>query len=311
MYCSSAVKTLTLIAILAVPVGNPGPALSEPDPTRRLDILFEKIPHAAFEWSEASGISGRAAMRFPVDLDGTEGWLQLDTGLDATLVYGDLPADRGWETHDGMYRVPRFDIGDIRLGPAWVRSRQENGEESTLLGSLGLDLLVGHMVLIDYPHRRMALMSHGDVPQWLLQNTTWTPAELRDAKFFLNAVIGGESMDGLFFDTGASAFDIVVDFEDWVEITGCTSPEEAPTRWRVNSWGRTVTAVGAPAHGPLVIGSARIPHPLVFYLQEQPNLFSHWPFQARGLVGNAPFVDRIVILDLGIRPRFGLVQRKS
>jgi len=80
------------------------------------------------------------------------------------------------------------------------------------------------------------------------------------------------------------------------------------TEWGVGSWGNKATALGSPALGPLVIGSARIEEPNIFYLEEQPNLFANWPFPATGLVGNAPFWDGIVILDLGIRPRFGLLQ---
>jgi hypothetical protein len=247
-------------------------------------------------------------MRLPVVLDGVRGWFQLDTGLDVTLVYGDVAAVRGWETHDGMLHVPSFDIGGIHLGPSWIRSDTHMGTKGVLSGSLGLDLLVGGFVLIDYPNRRMALMKPGQAPLWLLQRTTWTPAELRDAKFFLTVVLGGKTVQGLFFDTGASAFPITVDFEKWVELTGCAGPEAASTHWTVSAWGKKVTALGSPARGPLVIGSARILNPTVFYLKEQPSLFEQWPFPATGLVGCAPFWDRVVILDLGIRPRFGLVQ---
>jgi hypothetical protein len=274
----------------------------------RLDAFFQALPHASFEWSAAKGVSDRAAMRLPADLDGTKGWLQFDTGLDVTLVYGDLPAERKWETHDGMYHVPRVRIGDMDLGPAWLRGRVDADTKGKRLGSLGLDLLVGKWVLIDYPGRRIAFMNPGDAPLWLLQRATWTPAELRDAKFFLTVVLGGKTVGGIFFDTGASAFDITVDYKKWTELTGITDPDSATTRWTVSSWGSQLTALGAPAKGPLVIGSARLPDPRVFYLKEQPELFTQWPFPATGLVGNAPFWDRVVILDLGLRPRFGLVQ---
>jgi hypothetical protein len=111
----------------------------------------------------------------------------------------------------------------------------------------------------------------------------------------------------LVFDTGSSAFDIIVDLDDWIRFTGQKDPDGAPIQKKVNSWGSKVTAIGAPALGPLTIGSAHLPNPKVYGLKEQPNLFSGWPFPARGLVGNAPFWDRVVILDLGIRPRFGLL----
>jgi hypothetical protein len=301
-----------LAGLVALVAGATPLAALEPGTAARLDSMFLSVPYASFEWVAAEGVSERVAMKVPVRLDGSDGWMQLDTGLDATLVYGELPKKRGWETHDGMYHVPSFDVGSIPLGPIWLRSREdivvdpESKDQS--LGSLGLDLLIGHVVVIDYPGRRLALLRHGQVPLWMWQHATWAPAELRDAKFFLNVILGGKSLDGIFFDTGASAFEMTVDFETWRDLTGCAGPGEASIRWAIASWGNPVTAVGAPAKGPLVVGSARIEEPRVFYIEEQPNLFAAWPFPAKGLVGSAPFWNQVVILDLGIRPRFGLLE---
>jgi hypothetical protein len=115
-------------------------------------------------------------------------------------------------------------------------------------------------------------------------------------------------MDGLIFDTGSSALGVTVDRETWTRLTGCARPEEAATRWKVSSWGEPLTAVGAPAREPLVVGSARIQGIDVFHLEEQPRLFEQWPFRVTGLLGNAPFWDRVLVLDLGMRPRFGILQ---
>lgn len=303
--------TSAACALLLCLAGSPDVRAEEPmasDLARQLDSLFEGLPHATFEWGEAKGVSSQAALRVPVTLDGTEGWFQLDTGLDVTLVYGDMPTDRGWETYDGMYHVSSFDVGDMHLGPTWLRSRPEQSQRDGLLGSLGLDLLVGYVVLIDYPARRLALMRHGEMPRWLLERTSWTPATLRDAKLFVYVILGGKGMDGVFFDTGSSALSLMVDLETWVELTGCSGPDDAPTRWAIKSWGNTVTAIGAPARGSLVIGSVHIPDPQVFYLKESPRFFEQWPFPATGLIGNAPFRDRVVVLDLGMRQRLGIVQ---
>lgn len=294
-----------LLLLLAHP---PTRATAQEDLAPRLDSLFAGRPHAAFEWVQAEGVSDRAAMRIPVHLDGTEGWFQLDTGLDVTLVYGELPVERGWATNEGFHLAPSFDLGGIPLGPTWMLAREEMKSKGQMLGSIGLDLLVGQLVLIDYPGRRLALLRPGEAPLWLRQRTTWTPASLRDAKLFLTVVVGDRTLHGLFFDTGSSAFHVTVDLETWKELTGRAGPEEAAVRWKVSSWGKEILALGAPARGPLVIGSARIAEPQVFYLREQPNLFRQWPFPADGLVGSAPFWDRVVVLDLGIRPRFGLLQ---
>jgi hypothetical protein len=294
--------------VLALLAGQPLPATAQENLAAQLCSLFERLPHSSFEWIAVEGVSERAAMRVPVTVDGTECWFQLDTGLDWTVLYGDIAEERGWDAHQGFYHVPSVNIGSIELGPNWLRTRSDMEHTSILKGSIGLDLLVGYLVLIDYPGRRLTMMKHGQAPLWLLQHTTWTPAKLRDKKFFLYVGIAGQGVDDVFFDTGTSAFDVTVDFERWRALTGCSGPEEATSQWKVNSWGQEMTAVGAPAKGPLVIGSARIREPRVFYLKEQPDLFAGWPIQAQGLVGNAPFWHTVVIMDLGIMPRFGILQ---
>jgi len=298
-------ETIGMLILLAPFACASVPAAPGDDLSQRLDSLFDGLPHATFQWENVEGVSERAAIRLPVNLDGTEGWFQLDTGLDVTLVYGDIPTERGWETHDGMYHVPSFEIGGMNLGATWLRARKKGGSTGEVIGSLGLDLLFGYWVIIDYPGRRFALLRPGDAPLWLWQHATWTPAELRNAKLFLYVTLGGQGVKDLIFDTGSSAFDVIVDFDDWTELT---SPETNPTEKDVNSWGKVVTVVGAPARGSLIIGSAHIDNPRVYYLKDEPGLFSQWPFPARGLIGNAPFWDRVVIMDLGIRPRLGLLQ---
>jgi hypothetical protein len=298
-------RALSLLVLLTGDVSSV--LASGGDLTQRLDSLFAAIPSATFEWTNVKAMSERAALQIPVDLDGTKGWFQLDTGLDVTLLYDDVAEDHGWATYDGMYRVPSFRIGDMSLGPVWIRTREETAARGELIGSLGLDLLVGSLVVIDYPGRRLALLRHGDAPAWLWQETSWTPAVLRDAKLFLYVILGGEGVDNLVFDTGSSSFDIIVDVDDWTRFTGYDDPDRAPIQRKVDSWGKKLTAVGAPARGPLTIGSVHVADAEVFFLKEQPKLFSSWPFPARGLVGNAAFWDRVVILDLGIRPRFGVL----
>ena len=281
-----------------------GEAASEDE----LAAFFNVTPHATFEWSAAEGVSDRGAMRVPVDLGDISGWLQLDTGLDVTLIYGSLTTDADWEECDGAYRVPSLTIGDMSLGPTWVRADRGMSAGGGLLGSIGLDLLVGHAVIIDYPGQRFALASLGDIPGGLLRRVSWTPATLRDGKLFPHVIVNGQYLGDMFFDTGSSALDVVVDLETWTTLTGVSSPDSAAIHWTAGSWGDAVTLVGQPALGPLVVGAAKVERPNVFYMAEQPRLFESWPFPATGLIGNAAFFDRVVVLDLGLRPRFGLLE---
>jgi hypothetical protein len=297
-------------ALLAALALAAPPSFSETRPETRslLDSLFAGLPHAEFVWIPKEGMSDRAAMKLPVTLDGMDGWFQLDTGVDVTKVYGDLPKRRGWKRHEFAYHVPGFEIGDIDLGAVWIHDDEDMGGGEAPSGSVGLDLLFGRVVLIDYPGRRFALLDRGQVPPWMLERVSWTPANVRDGKLFINVSIAGEPVEDVVFDTGSSAFHLLLDADRWRELTGRSGPDDATIRWKARSWGHTVTAIGAPARGALVVGSARIVEPTLFYLEEQPNLFSAWPFPATGLVGNAPFWDDVVVVDLGLRPRFGLMR---
>lgn len=301
-----------VMAFLAVmpTVGAPQAVRPESDPSDRLDAFLDQTPHALFEWVRAEGFSDRVAINVPVRIDGAEGVLQLDTGLDVTLLEGSLPADKDWEYGAGLYRCPRFEVGSMDLGPRWLLNMDDSEVLGPRFGSLGLDVMVGHLVVIDFPGQRFAIIEHGAAPGWLLEQTSWAEAELRDAKFFLHVDLGGERVDDLFFDTGSSALDIVVDFEDWVRLTGCSGPEEASSTRTGKRWGSDVGIIGASARGPLAVGMVKIDRPTVYYLAEQPSLFGDWPFPARGLIGSAPFWDCVVVMDLGIRQRFGVIKLK-
>jgi len=302
-WCSAILAGLCLAAA--------GPAAAAPPPLDdAADSLIASLPHCPLRWTAAPGLSERAAVYVPVSADGATGWFQLDTALDFTRIYGRFAAEQGWETDDGLVLAPDFALGDISLGPTWMQAydRDVFGEGDSLSGSVGLDLFAGRLLLLDFVGDRLALLTPGQLPTALRRRVTWAPAEIREAKLFLSVSLGGRSMTGLFFDTGSSAFPIVVDRSTWCALTGRNGPEDAPERWEVSSWGRPITAIGAPALGPLVIGSARLSDPLVYYLEEQPRMFEQWPFPAEGLIGNAALWGHVVLLDLGLRPRLGLLE---
>ena len=300
VYRAAVVAALAMLSLCQ----TPGAQAKTDD---RVDALFDGIPHASFEWIGDETVSDRIAINVPVRIDGVDGVLQFDTGLDVTLLECNLHTEKGWESAAGLYRCPRLEVGDMDLGPRWLLSTGGNSEAGSRLGSLGLDVLVGSLVVLDYPGQRLAIMSPGEAPKWLLEATSWTHAELRGAKLFLDVQLGGVRVDGLFFDTGASALDIALNRDDWTKLTGCSGPEDAATVWSGNRWGSTATIVGAPVSGSLVVGSVHIDGPSAYYIEEEPMLFAGWPPPTRGLIGNAPFWDHVVVLDLGVRQRFGVV----
>ena len=120
--------------------------------------------------------------------------------------------------------------------------------------------------------------------------------------------LNGAEIHDLFFDTGSSAFPLIVDFERWRLITGRIDGTEAPIQVTTNSWGTQITLVGAPMLGRIEFASVCFEHPKVFYTKETPAGFRSLAFSVSGLLVNALFWDDIVVLDLSVSPQFGILR---
>jgi hypothetical protein len=271
-----------------------------------------------FKWVDAPGIANRAAILVPVVAGGATLRFQLDTGATVSMIPAGSAAKFGIEhqynrADDNWFTAPidlelagvRYPGRQILVDPELTRSEPA--------GTVGLDLLEGRIVVLDLAGQRFCL-NDPDAPgvAALLEKTEFTPARIRDGKLFVEARVGGEAFDDIFYDTGASAFPLQVDLPFWRQLTGRNGDEESNTRWEVRSREKTITFIGAPAAGTLEIGEARIESPMVFFREDEPELFAAWEFATRGLIGNVPFLEHVVVLDL--RPdatRFGLIGTPS
>jgi hypothetical protein len=283
------------------------PVQGQAAPGRVPTDLFEGLPCTPFEWIARDGFSSRAALRVPVDVEGEIYWFQLDTGSEGSVLYGDsLLRARGWEEVEPSFaRVREVRFGGTRLPAARLFIRREHPTDGQTVGTLGLDVLVGHLVILDFPGHRFCVLPRVDVPWALRRNLDLAPAVIRDGKFFVTLRVGDEELDHIFYDTGASAFTLTVDHRLWVRLTGPGDGAQDTREVRVPSWGQEVTLVGARASGAMDVGGARVTAPEVFYLADQPDAFSLWPYAVTGLMGNEAFIDGTVILDLGAEPGFG------
>jgi hypothetical protein len=177
------------------------------------------------------------------------------------------------------------------------------------VGTLGLDLLMGRMVVIDYPGQRVCLVASNDVPAELTGQVEWVPAEIRSGKLFVSAKLGERPLDGLFFSTGgASALPLAVDQATWAALTGRTGERDATSRVTPPSRGTPQPFVGAPAQGALELGGLRMDAPLVYYPAAEPARFRGLGYPAAGVLGNALFWDRVVVLSLGVWPALGVLR---
>jgi hypothetical protein len=275
-------------------------------PDRIAVDLLEGLPCTPFEWIARDGFSPRAALRVPVELEDETYWFQLDTGSEGTVLYGDsLLQARGWEEVERSFvRVRDVKFGGAHLPAARLFIRREHATDGQTVGTLGLDVLVGHLVVLDFPGRRFCALPRVDVPWALRRDLELAPAVIRDGKFFVTTRVGDHVLKHIFYDTGASAFPLTVDHAVWARLTGGDGAQNR-REVRVPSWGQEVALVGARAGSGMEVGGARLGAPEVFYLADQPDAFSLWPYAVTGLMGNEAFIDGTVILDLGAEPGFG------
>jgi len=249
-------------------------------------------------------------MIVPVELDGQEYWFQLDTGSDVTMLYGTGEAKRrGWqESKQWFVGVPEVKVGGAHFDSVDVFVREEMTGGGKTAGTLGLDLLQGKVVVIDFPRQRFCVVPHADVPSKIMERTAFVPAEVRDNKLFVLIRAGGEELTDIFFDTGASSFPLVVDLDLWQHLTGKQGREDATSVLEISSWGKTVPMIGAEMQGALEIGEVQMKQAMVYYWGDQPKFFDQWPFPAAGLLGDALFLDEVVVIDLGQPARFGILR---
>jgi hypothetical protein len=259
-----------------------------------------------FEWLSQGGRE-KYALAVPVTISGRKYKYQLDTGSPHTFIYGTEAARWGWAKGQRSVGVRDLRFGGAGAAAAKLHVKEERRPGRTG-GTLGLDLLLGHVVVLDYPGRLFCLVPGESVPADLRRRTSWVPAEILNGKFFVHTRLNGQELDHIFFDTGASLLPLAVDFESWKTLTGRAGEAEATTKMTVNSWGKPAALVGAPAVGALEVGEVRLERPVIYYWGNEPGFFRKWFRPATGLIGNLPFWDEVVVLDLGERPAFGILR---
>ncbi|MFL5382331.1 MAG: DUF4440 domain-containing protein [Longimicrobiaceae bacterium] len=289
--------------------GAPAAATSRAQPGA-VPAALRSLSCAAFEWTPWQGITDRGGIVVPVELNGKSYPFELDTGAGETVV-SSAAVEQGWVRQpNGRVRIDRVRIAGVEVGAARLATREQRaGAAGAPVGTVGLDLLMGRMVVIDYPGQRFCLVPSNDAPGELTDQIEWTPAEIRNGKLFVAAKLGERALDGLFFSTGgAGALPLAVDQATWTTLTGRAGERDATSRVTPPSRGTPQPFVGAPAQGALELGGIRMESPLVYYPAAEPARFRGLGYPAAGVLGNALFWDRVVVLSLGVWPALGVLK---
>jgi hypothetical protein len=121
--------------------------------------LIDNLHCTDFEWLPAAGISDKAALRIPILLDKRTYWYQLDTGSDATVLYGTDGKRWGWEQGQRFVRVLNVKVGGLEIPAILASVRPEmKADPKDTEGTVGLDVLIGNIVVLDFPNKHFCMV---------------------------------------------------------------------------------------------------------------------------------------------------------
>lgn len=235
-----------------------------------------------------------------VSLGGHPVDLQFDTGSDVSSLYRGVVAERlGPQVkelpsgHSGVQAPVMLADIDLAEQTFYLLPRPEG----RVAGRLGLESLLGRIIQIDYPQRRLCQLDEQQF-QAMVPRLLMTPARIRSKKLFVYAELNGQYWPGLFFDSGASLYALLVDKQQWQHLTGRQGAEADNHYLRGWSHSQLITTVGAPLLEKVSLAGIALADTVVHYTLERPRHFANYPVAATGLVGNALFFEDIVVLDL-------------
>lgn len=279
---------------------------------------------SSFVWDATTGARQampHAALLVPVQLPGCARtcYLQFDTGAPYSILYDNplaalraqYPATRTTllPQADGVHNF-RYAIGQAQAQARTVRvlhgGATQLPADSTApftIGTLGADVLADQVLVIDYVRRHFNL--YASVPDSLARRATFVPLGFDSRRVMLDMRLQGEPKQ-LLFDSGSSAFALLTSESTWHDLA---QPAATAHTAAVNSWGKTLTSHTIPTAAALQAGALVVPLRTVTYVEGM----SWWQTLLMtssgmgGMLGNEPFVDRTVILDVPGK-RFGLMQ---
>jgi hypothetical protein len=294
-------------------------------------LLAVESCSAGIEWSRFEWISStigdktfdQVGILVPVKLKGNPKtfWMQLDTGADFTVLYqipfNQLKYPAQPITGQEDFVALSGSIGNCPFDSFPVFMYKDFGDsindkkEHPVIGSVGQDILVGRILVLDFPKKRFCLTDSFDTAvKSLLSRASFVNLNRRDNKLFVHVQIADTSSDDFFYDTGASLFPMTTSKAMWQKLIGLQGNEKSNIRMSVPSWGQEAVLIGAPSKGALTFGTLHVTSPIVYFDSTGLIAFSQGPFKADGLLGNALFYDKYtVVIDL-IHNRFGILKDK-
>ena len=254
-----------------------------------------------------------AALLLPVKLENSSltFYMQLDLGSPYSMFYRDqlektgalasMSAGAATRTGDTIPEIT-LRIGTMTriMSKVPVRSFTQavndakgraDRQRLLIIGTLGADIIDQHVVAFDYPHLRLtiadSLPASFPVPKdrfYFTGGRLFFPVTIRQKQTLL------------YFDTGSSAFELLIDSAGWSQLA---DHKAQPVSYPVNSWGRTLSAHTINTPDSIGISSSYIPIHRVTYIEgaDTSQINTMKKMGIGGMTGNALFLDYLLILD--------------
>lgn len=278
-----------------------------------------------FEWAGAEFnkvFYPKAAILVPVKVAGISKKLfaQLDSGSNGTFFYGKILEKHGLKfdsTNKGYLKFSwqgKDEMPEAGGDSAFVSWSMDDSvilssekPEDDIVGTIGLDEVLGKILVLDFPEQKYTIFSDSsEIPAGWKDKLEYVPAVINNARFYVNIVIGNDTLKDIFYDTGASMSTLTLPLQDWRRATGLNGDEPEIIRDSVWSWEKKIEVWKASSKADLQFGSIHIKSPMVEHVE--------WPdtsFNNYRLMGNAPFYDDYTVVVDCKYSRMGIAKKEG
>ncbi len=189
------------------------------------------------------------------------------------------------------------------IGNARIVLMPDLPEDDGISGSIGMDWLLGKIVVLDYVRQRFCL---ADDDHWIARefpSIAWLRADLHNDRLFVPISLPHLGARELMFDTGASAAPLILNHrDDWLQLTGLRRLGQASSHHTAVAWGQAIDIYTAPVEGRVSIGDSQHDRTMAWHIPQ-----GDVPGAPQGIIGNPLFWNGSVVLDLRQQSRFGIV----
>lgn len=167
------------------------------------------------------------------------------------------------------------------------------------IGTIAPDLFKDHILIIDYPNKRIALTE--ELPK-SFNKATFQKMEVHNGRIKIPFTVA-DSTHNVMFDTGSSIFELITDEENLKRIAKPNSP--VLDSLQISSWGQ-YHYVNSRAINNLKVGSKSFPNAKVYLWKGRDYLQFNKKENIIGATGNALFLNNTIIIDYKTK-RFGIL----